>query len=162
PDLYAGDSSSSEPEINFDNALVSDDAIADADSAATTPASMEPEKKAVRSETGDAIAEADIYIAYGRYQQAVDLLTGAIDAEPNRADLRVKLLEVLLEMRNRDAFRQQFMALQSLGDADAVVQVKEMLSSVDGVSDWLNDLPTSSSASAGVSAFAMGAAATAA
>src|SRR5690606_32978908 len=97
-----------------------------------------------------------------RYQQAVDLLTGAIDAEPNRADLRVKLLEVLLEMRNRDAFRQQFMALQSLGDADAVVQVKEMLSSVDGVSDWLNDLPTSSSASAGVSAFAMGAAATAA
>src|SRR5690606_15308330 len=70
---YAGDSSSSEPEINFDNALVSDDAIADADSAATTPASMEPEKTAVRSETGDAIAEADIYIAYGRYQQAVDL-----------------------------------------------------------------------------------------
>jgi pilus assembly protein FimV len=95
----------------------------------------------VRSETGDAIAEADIYIAYGRYQQAVDLLSHAIDAEPSRSDLRVKLLEVCLEMRNREAFRQQFVALQGLGDGDAVAHAKDLLSSVDGVSDWLVDLP---------------------
>jgi pilus assembly protein FimV len=95
----------------------------------------------VRSETGDAIAEADIYIAYGRYQQAVDLLSHAIDAEPARSELRVKLLEVCLEMRNREAFRQQFVALQGLGDGDAVAHAKDLLSSVDGVSDWLVDLP---------------------
>ncbi|MET0378944.1 MAG: FimV/HubP family polar landmark protein, partial [Spongiibacteraceae bacterium] len=132
---------------DLDTASISDDAIVPAGMAQSA---VEAEKKpAVRSETGDAIAEADIYIAYGRYQQAVDLLTGAIDAEPERADLRVKLLEVLVEMRNRDAFRQQFTSLQTLGDSAAVVQVKDMLSSVDGVSDWLNDLPQSASSTGG-------------
>lgn len=115
-------------------------------------AATEAPKKAVRSETGDAIAESDIYIAYGRYQQAVDLLSNAIDAEPTRSDLRVKLLEVYVEMRNRDAFREQFVALQGLGDSGAVAQVKDMLSSVDGVSGWLDGL------SGGTSAFAASAA----
>ena len=136
----------------LDNASISDDAIVaatDEPAAKTVVAEMpaEPAKKAVRSETGDAIAESDIYIAYGRYQQAVDLLSGAIDAEPNRSDLRVKLLEVYVEMRNKDAFRKQFVALQSLGDSGAIAHVKDMLSSVDGISDWLDDLPGGSSSS---------------
>jgi pilus assembly protein FimV len=122
------------------------------------PAAEAP-KKAVRSETGDPIAESDIYIAYGRYQQAVDLLTNAIDAEPNRSDLRVKLLEVYIEMRNKDAFRQQYVALQSLGDSGAIARVKDLLSSVDGISDWLDDLPGGGSHVA--SAIAAGAAAAA-
>ncbi|MDB6060766.1 MAG: hypothetical protein JWM78_869 [Verrucomicrobiaceae bacterium] len=124
-------------------------------------AAEEP-KKTVRPETGDAIAESDIYIAYGRYQQAVDLLSTAIDHEPNRTDLRVKLLEVYVEMRNKEAFRQQFTALQALGDSNAVAQVKDVLSSVDGVSDWLDDLPSSNSAFNTATAFAAGAAASAA
>lgn len=159
-DINDYDAEPSFDEAHLDTALVSDDAVFAADE--PRPAATEPEKKPLRSETGDAIAEADIYIAYGRYQQAVDLLTGAIDGEPDRTDLRVKLLEVFLEMRNREAFRQQFMSLQSLGDGDAVVQVKEMLSSVDGVSDWLNDLPqaTASMPMAGsVAGMAAGAAA---
>lgn len=108
-----------------------------------------PATPPVRSETGDAIAEADIYLAYGRYQQAVDLLTHAIDAEPARSNLRVKLLEVYLEMRNREAFRQQFVALQGLGEAESVAHVKDLLSSVDGVSDWLVDLPQAQQRAAG-------------
>lgn len=100
----------------------------------------------VRSETGDAIAEADIYIAYGRYQQAADLLQSAIHADPQRSDLRVKLLEVFVESRDKAAFQQQFVELEALGDEDAVVQVKEHLSTVDGVADWLDDLPGSGAA----------------
>jgi pilus assembly protein FimV len=120
-----------------DSALTSANDVGAVESAAPF-AVPEEQKKTVRSETGDAIAETDIYIAYGRYQQAVDLLSNAIDAEPARSDLRVKLLEVYVEMRNRDAFRQQFAELQGLGDGNAVAQVKDMLSSVDGVSDWLD------------------------
>ncbi len=131
-----------EAAADFDSALISDDRVAPADDFAR-PAAEAPVQR-VRSETGDAIAEAEIYIAYGRYQQAVDLLRSAIDAEPARADLRVKLLEVYLEMRDRDAFRRQFTELQQLGDDHAVVQVKEMLSSVDGVSGWLDELPAAS------------------
>lgn len=95
----------------------------------------------LQSETGDAIAEADIYIAYGRYQQAVDLLTTAISQEPQRSDLQVKLLEVYTETRDKPGFQQQYLALQALGDDAAIGEVKEMLSSVDGVADWLDDLP---------------------
>ncbi len=128
---------------DLDDALISDDKVASADDFARAEAEAEAEAPArVRSETGDAIAEAEIYIAYGRYQQAVDLLKSAVEAEPLRTDLRIKLLEVYLEMRDRDAFRRQFAELQALGDEGAVAQVKEILSSVDGVSGWLDDLPT--------------------
>src|SRR5690606_27220963 len=116
------------------------------------PAAEEPRQ--VRSETGDALAEADIYIAYGRYQQAVDLLSGAIEAEPERSDLRLKLLEVYLEMRNREAFRNQYRSLQALGDSAAVDRVKEMLSTVDGVSDWLDDQPQRDASAAAAAATA--------
>jgi len=92
-----------------------------------------------RSETGDAIGEADIYVAYGRYQHAIDLLKNAIVSEPGRADLRVKLLEVYLEAGDRDGFRSQFAALQSLGDADATGRAKEMLMSVDDGNAWIGD-----------------------
>lgn len=95
----------------------------------------------VESETGDAIAEADIYVAYGRYQQAIDLLRSAADKEPERADIQLKLLEVYVETRDKPAFQQQYAALQTLGDEAAIEQVKEMLSTVDGVSDWLEGMP---------------------
>lgn len=137
-----GDGFHFDENLDLDNVRVSDDALTPLDepeSEAPQPAAAE--ERRVSAETGNAIAEADIYIAYGRYQQAADLLLTAIDAEPARSDLRVKLLEVYLEMRNRDAFGRQFVALQGLGDAAAIGQVKDLLSSVDGVSDWLSDLP---------------------
>ncbi|MCR8921717.1 hypothetical protein NO559_02965 [Dasania sp. GY-MA-18] len=109
-------------------------------------AEQEPEEPVaeaspVQSETGDAIAEADIYIAYGRFQQAMDLLKTAHSQEPQRSDVLVKLLEVCLEARDRPAFQEFYVKLQGLGDEAAVIQVKEMLSSVDGVADWLDGLP---------------------
>ena len=91
-----------------------------------------------KPETGDAISEADIYIAYGRYQQAIDLLSAAIDNNPARTDLHVKLMEVYLETRDKPGFQQQYLKLQALQDDTAIVQVKEMLSTVDGVSGWLD------------------------
>jgi len=114
---------------------------AESDSVLQT-AEDEPEEEAapVQSETGDAIAEADIYIAYGRYQQAVDLLKTGINQEPGRADLRMKLLEVYIETLDKPGFQEQFVELQGLGDEESVAEVKEMLSSVDGVSDWLEGL----------------------
>ena len=52
---------------------------------------------ALQDETGevDPISEADVYMAYNRYQQAEELLRQGIKKEPDRADLRFKLLEVL-------------------------------------------------------------------
>ena len=71
-------------------------------------------------ETEDAISEADIYIAYGRFNQAADLLRQAIDVEPQRSDLRLKLLEVHAENTDLESFREALAELESLGDAQAL------------------------------------------
>lgn len=50
------------------------------------------------------IAEADVYLAYGRYQQAEELIKGALEENPERLDLTSKLLEVYFATRDREAF----------------------------------------------------------
>ena len=92
----------------------------------------------VTSETGDAIAEADIYIAYGRYQQAKDLLTSTIDESPS-SELRLKLLEVCVETRDKDGFIETYNELKASGDEDSVAQAKELLSTADDVAHWLDE-----------------------
>ncbi|MDG2375101.1 MAG: FimV/HubP family polar landmark protein [Woeseiaceae bacterium] len=62
------------------------------------------------SETGinldqsDPIAEADFHMAYGLYDQAADLINGALGADPDRQDLLAKLCEIYFVWGNRDAF----------------------------------------------------------
>lgn len=57
-------------------------------------------------ETDDVIAEADVYLAYGIYQQAEELLTTAIDQNPDRDDYRMKLLETHYAAKNATGFEQ--------------------------------------------------------
>lgn len=97
------------------------------------------EAESVQPQTGDIVAEADIYVAYGRYDQAASLLKTAIAQDPENADLHVKLADIYLDTRDRDNFSAAFAELQSLGDADAVARVKESMSAIEGVSDWLDD-----------------------
>jgi pilus assembly protein FimV len=61
----------------------------------------EPEEE---EERDDVIAEADVYLAYGIYQQAEELLLNAIDQNPDRDDYRMKLLETHFAGKNGDAF----------------------------------------------------------
>jgi pilus assembly protein FimV len=62
------------------------------------------------SETGvnldqsDPIAEADFHMAYGLYDQAADLINGALEAEPDSLVLLAKLCEVYFVWGNQDAF----------------------------------------------------------
>ncbi|OOZ40817.1 hypothetical protein BOW53_06255 [Solemya pervernicosa gill symbiont] len=64
----------------------------------------------------DPIAEADVYIAYGRYQQAEDMLSEAVSNEPDRNDLKLKLLEVYHATKNQRAFEENAESLYaSLG-----------------------------------------------
>ncbi len=49
----------------------------------------------------DPLTEADVYMAYGRFQQAEELLKEAIEENPERAELHVKLQE--LYYKNKDA-----------------------------------------------------------
>jgi pilus assembly protein FimV len=60
----------------------------------------------VALEQGDPLAEADFHMAYGLYDQAADLVKAALAREPDRRDLKLKLLEVFFVWGNRDQFLQ--------------------------------------------------------
>ncbi|MDD2727586.1 FimV/HubP family polar landmark protein [Malikia sp.] len=51
----------------------------------------------------DPIAEADVYLAYGRVQQAEDILRDALLVHPDQASLRLKLLEIAVQRQDRAA-----------------------------------------------------------
>ena len=66
--------------------------------AATDEAETESEPR------DDVIAEADVYLAYGIYQQAEELLQNAIKDDPDKDSYRVKLAETYLAGKNSDGF----------------------------------------------------------
>ncbi len=53
----------------------------------------------------DPIAEAEVYMAYGRDAQAEEILKEAIPKNPDRHEIRVKLLEIYAARRNSTAFQ---------------------------------------------------------
>ncbi len=96
---------------------------------------------AAQFESGDALAEADIYIAYGRFPQAVDLLKAAIAVEPANTDFRIKLMEACVEMGESGEFQQQYADMQVIGDENLLQRSRSLLEAVDGGEVWLDDLP---------------------
>ncbi|MFG6136821.1 FimV/HubP family polar landmark protein [Halomonas sp. B23F22_10] len=65
----------------------------------------------------EAISEADIFIAYGRYDQARELLEASVARDPGREDLRLKLMRVQLEQGDRVAAEAQAERLRHADDA---------------------------------------------
>lgn len=59
----------------------------------------------------DPIAEADVYLAYRRFQQAEELIKEAMQRHPERHDLQAKLLEVYFASGNKLGFESQAEAL---------------------------------------------------
>lgn len=71
---------------------------------------------------GDALAEADIYIAYGRYLQAIELLDTAIASDPANSAYRLKLIELYVDMGEEASAAEQLDALREHGDASAITR----------------------------------------
>jgi pilus assembly protein FimV len=75
----------------------------------------------------DPISEADVYLAYGRYKQAEELINSAIETDPDRAELKLKSLEIHFSAKDKDAFELQAeMYKDSLGDTEHWAKVTEM------------------------------------
>jgi pilus assembly protein FimV len=73
-------------------------------------------ESAVNLDQGDPLAEADFHMAYGLYDQAADLVRIALEREPDRRDLRMKLLEIYFVWGNKDQFLQTAKTLESTRD----------------------------------------------
>ena len=71
---------------------------------------------AINLDQGDPLAEADFHMAYGLYDQAADLVRIAISREPERRDLKLKLLEVFFVWGNKEQFLQSAHELAATRD----------------------------------------------
>lgn len=77
-------------------------------------------------DSDNTLAEADNYIAYGNFNQAQEVLMQAIDQQPQRLDLRLKLLEVLADLDDKNEFARQFDELHEMGAPAAEMEaIKE-------------------------------------
>ncbi|MDX1517717.1 MAG: FimV/HubP family polar landmark protein, partial [Woeseiaceae bacterium] len=74
---------------------------------------------AINLDQSDPIAEADFHMAYGLYDQAADLINGALEVEPERQDLLTKLCEIYFVWGNRDAFIDAAERLQTVTGGDS-------------------------------------------
>ncbi len=73
----------------------------------------------------DTLEGANIYIAYGRFSEAAASLRRALDAEPQRVDIRFRLLEVLAQLGDLRGFQREEEILLDSGYADApITQLK--------------------------------------
>ena len=66
----------------------------------------------------DPLEEVDVYTAYGRHAEAVTFLKNEIRKAPERADLKVRLLEVLAEMRDVATFEREAQAFAGQPDVE--------------------------------------------
>lgn len=63
--------------------------------------------------TPDALDGVSIYIAYGRFSEAIGILRSASQKQPEREDIRVRLLELLAEQNDSEGFaREEASALE--------------------------------------------------
>jgi len=68
----------------------------------------------MEAEEVDPIAEADVYMAYGRDAQAEEILKEALHKDPNRIPVHAKLLEIYAKRNDTRAFEQTAIKLKSL------------------------------------------------
>ena len=84
----------------------------------------------------DVIAEADVYLAYGIYQQAEELLAQAIADNPDRDDYRVKLAETHYASKNAESFIEVATEIKKrAGDEDTPAWKKLMIMGQDLCAD---------------------------
>ena len=86
-------------------------------------------------DTGDALAEADIYIAYGRYPQAVELLKTAVAGDPGNASYKLKLMEVSAELGDQAEVMNQLADIKALGDSDSLSRAEDIAQDLEGDGD---------------------------
>ncbi len=93
------------PESEEESSFLSDFAVSGAGAIQTEDSEVDP------------LTEADVFVAYGRYEAAEERLKEAIENDPDRAELKLKLIELYHTTKNKPAFEnaaEEFYA--SLGD----------------------------------------------
>ncbi|MCA3175660.1 MAG: pilus assembly protein FimV, partial [Burkholderiales bacterium] len=99
----------------------------------TFNSSFTPSASQIDSNEVDPIAEADVYIAYGRDTQAEEILKEALKVTPDRHAIRVKLLEIYANRKDLGSFSSLAGELyqQTNGDGEDWARASELGRSID-------------------------------
>lgn len=92
------------------------------------------------AETGDVVGEADIYIAYGKFDQAEEMLVNGLAKDPASTDIRLKLLEVYSHTQNATEFDKHYAALLPLASGFALSRAKELRAGITGIGEFNPDV----------------------
>ena len=87
----------------------------------------------VQADEVDPVAEADVYIAYGRDEQAEEVLLDGIASQPERMDIHIKLLTLYHKTGNASGFERTAEELYSRRDelsTEAWAEIAEMGQSI--------------------------------
>ena len=71
-----------------------------------------------QTQEADPLTECDVYIAYGRFQQAEDLINKALEDDPDNQAYKFKLLDVYFASNNSEAFEDLANSLSTLKNSD--------------------------------------------
>jgi pilus assembly protein FimV len=80
----------------------------------TAPSTATAPPPGMAAEEVDPIAEADVYMAYGRDAQAEEILKEALQKDSNRAPVHAKLLEIYAKRKDPKAFEQTALKLKGI------------------------------------------------
>ncbi|MGE6384818.1 FimV/HubP family polar landmark protein [Pseudomonas sp. NPDC078416] len=93
---------------------------------AARPASSAPAGQRLAGAATDALDGASIYIAYGRFAEALAILRDALDKQPERTDVRLRILELLGEQGDVEAYDEEERILLSQGvDAQKLQDIRD-------------------------------------
>ncbi|MFO1388971.1 FimV/HubP family polar landmark protein [Cellvibrio sp.] len=125
-----------EDEPNFDAFNQAAEEQPDATDATDEMALFDEEDTTAVAETGDVVGEADIYIAYGKFDQAEEMLLNGLAKDPNNTDIRLKLLEVYSQTQNAPAFDKHYAVLLPLAGGLALSRAKELRANIPGIGEF--------------------------
>lgn len=122
-----------------DDAIVEDDTVIMphlAEEGATEALNDTPEEDDDDFETDDIVTEADIWIAYGKYDEAEEKLVKALRKEPLNNDVRLKLMEVYAAQGKGDEFDSQFAKLSAIAAPALIDRGGELRGSITGLNEF--------------------------
>lgn len=97
---------------------------------------FEEDEGSAVAETGDVVGEADIYIAYGKYHQAEEMLLNGLVKDPHSSDIRLKLLEVYSLVPNVVEFDKHYAAILPVASEFTKNRASELRANIAGVSKF--------------------------
>lgn len=83
------------------------------------------------AQTNDVVGEADIYLAYGKLDEAESLLLNALEKDEGNVDVRAKLLEIYSQQENLKAFDSHYAVLLPLVGTAALSQFADWRNAFD-------------------------------